>query len=919
MIKTRTSIKRILTMFAAVLCYSALAINAEVKSICGKPTLMLDGKKHSTMMMITCNPIMLSCIKNSTLDVNSPDAGSVWRIFSKKKLPAEVTVEADLMMKSPKGPDAGALLRFRRCGGEFLVGLNSYGKRRMIKITGSRVGSTKGRFNHTTPFNWQLDKYYRLRVKFKGKKLTVELDQTPFKKEITLPKQSTPGILGLTSFRCNAVYRSVRVINSNGTVIMQENWNNKKLKNWQNTGDFESLVKCSKAGIDIFQVEMDSSGCLKGPEQYDFKIFKQRCEEVLKQNPKAKIIVRMRLDLPMWRRNTSAKVTNRNIYGKQTNRYPWSFSDPEWKEILKKYVSAAVKYIDEHQFGKKVIGFLLMSGNGGEFVYHFTNKDFSDYSEAHRQAFIRYLKNKYSNDLANLNKAWKTKLQSFKDIQIPSPRERVHFSSWKNFGYKTAKNQFPATGHGQTTFFPTAVKPRMNDFLRFHSLNIVDFIKVQIKSIKKSCKQKRIVGVYYGYVVPAKSNVFNKGHNALAELLKSPDIDFIASPYGYLDRFAGGSAVMQLPCASARVNGKLAIMEDDTRTVFCVPHESMNMREKTLDDTIGVLKRNFAKAMQNNAGLWFLDFGSKWFSPAPLPRLISKMKKIYNKDLSKLNKARKVEIVVLLSGKSYDFMYRTSDLVKTLVNKQITNGLSRMGAPFDVALVSDIAKLDKYKLYIFLNTFYLNESEREAINSTVKGNQKTAIWLYAPGYISKNGMSAKNMTDLTGINLNVQKINAKLELVSPQAEYKMPVKIAPVIWAEDSKVKGLGKMELSGINDDFGKAVKGKQTRPGIVKKKFENWTSIYCPVPNIPYKVLNKLVKDSGVHAYNNDGNIITAGSWWLSIHATSNGKTTITLPKYNKRIQEVFTGKIQNVNGKKFVIPVKKGETYFWHIPNM
>jgi hypothetical protein len=175
------------------------------------------------------------------------------------------------------------------------------------------------------------------------------------------------------------------------------------------------------------------------------------------------------------------------------------------------------------------------------------------------------------------------------------------------------------------------------------------------------------------------------------------------------------------------------------------------------------------------------------------------------------------------------------------------------------------------------------------------------------------------MSDLTGINLKIEKLNARLKLIMPQAKYIFPKKIAPVIFADDSNAEKLGNMELSEINNDSGENVKKKLIRPGMVKKTFKNWTSIYCSVPNINYKVMNHLAKEAGVHVYNDEGNIITVGPWWVGMHVVSDGDTTIKLPKYNLTIKELFTNTKKSISSKNFVVKAQGGETYFWLVPNM
>ena len=58
-------------------------------------------------------------------------------------------------------------------------------------------------------------------------------------------------------------------------------------------------------------------------------------------------------------------------------------------------------------------------------------------------------------------------------------------------------------------------------------------------------------------------------------------------------------------------------------------------------------------------------------------------------------------------------------------------------------LHDDLARPDmpEYKLYIFLNTLYLTSAERSVIKKRVQGDNKVAVWIYAPGVLSESGLS----------------------------------------------------------------------------------------------------------------------------------------------------------------------------------
>ena len=68
----------------------------------------------------------------------------------------------------------------------------------------------------------------------------------------------------------------------------------------------------------------------------------------------------------------------------------------------------------------------------------------------------------------------------------------------------------------------------------------------------------------YGDISHAEvSTIQRSGHLGLQKLLRSPDIDFFVSPYGYAFRGLGGDCLPMQPTESLRVHGKIYLLEED--------------------------------------------------------------------------------------------------------------------------------------------------------------------------------------------------------------------------------------------------------------------------------------------------------------------------------------------------------------------
>src|SRR5439155_6317749 len=92
--------------------------------------------------------------------------------------------------------------------------------------------------------------------------------------------------------------------------------------------------------------------------------------------------------------------------------------------------------------------------------------------------------------------------------------------------------------------------------------------------------------------------------------------------------------------------------------------------------------------------------------------------------------------------------------------------LSRMGAPFEQLLLSDLAQPDlpRYKLYIMADLYYLSRDERALIERSVARDGATVLWIYAPGFLNDDSASLDNMQQITGIRFGTENVKDELNV-----------------------------------------------------------------------------------------------------------------------------------------------------------
>jgi len=88
--------------------------------------------------------------------------------------------------------------------------------------------------------------------------------------------------------------------------------------------------------------------------------------------------------------------------------------------------------------------------------------------------------------------------------------------------------------------------------------------------------------------------------------------------------------------------------------------------------------------------------------------------------------------------------------------------LPGIGASMDFYYCDDLGlpQMPDYKLYIFLNTFTIDNAQRQSINTKVRRNGAVVLWMYTSGIHNPDvgdSFCAANMEQLTGFKLELSK------------------------------------------------------------------------------------------------------------------------------------------------------------------
>ncbi|HUT95893.1 MAG TPA: beta-galactosidase [Thermoguttaceae bacterium] len=626
-----------------------------------------------------------------------------------------------------------------------------------------------------------------------------------------------------------------------------------------------------KAGVDLVSFSATSDFSHYGlappvwiaPEQFDYSTFDRRVLLILEANPEAYLIPRVYISSPPWwdEQHPEELVVwhdgaRDRMQGGGKKTVP-SWASDKWRKDAGEALRRFIRHVQSMPYADRFLGYHVASG-GTEEWYYWNNwtEIFADYSGPQRKAFVRYLREKYGDEAA-LRKAWGDDGVTFDSVQIPTKEARIGRP-----GLRDPQREMPVI-----------------DYYAFHAEIVADTIGHFARVVKEETNGRKLFGAFYGYIFEMswyKYGLLNSGHLALATVLANPDVDFLTSPTAYSARaLDGGAACWMTTMDSVKLHGKLWMDENDVRT-HNTPNSAGYGRTDGAAETRNVQLRELAMVLGDGTGMWWFDMGGGWYDDEPTMAAIARMNAVAEDSVHR-DRSSSAEIAVLADERSMFFCGLDHSFDRPLLYDQKVQ-LYKIGAPIDTFLLSDLGAIGRYKMYVFLNAFCLDDAQRELIRQRTRQQGAVSLFVYAPGVFRPDG-SAGDPAPLLG--MKVARIDGPAKcrvIVDPDAvesvaglaatEYGSDHAFAPRFCVDDPAVTALGT--LAGTE------------RTGLAMKSLsEGGTVVYSAAPNLPAAVLRAFARKAGVHIYLDTDEPVYGNRSYLGFTVYQAGKRTLRLPR--------------------------------------
>ncbi len=288
----------------------------------------------------------------------------------------------------------------------------------------------------------------------------------------------------------------------------------------------------SNSGIGPFR-----SAIWIGENEYDFSSLTKDFNEILKADEKAKVIVRLHLDPPLWWENLNQDEA---CQLNDSSTFRISYFSETWRNEAGKVLKKCTEWLLSSPYSDHLIGVHIAGGFTEEWFYHF-NKYFYDKNPIRLKAFQQWLRNNYQNNTLALQKSWRNSSITFNTAHLANISGKEIRDEWRD----PKKEQ------------------NVIDTYRFHAETMVNNISYFCKIVTETSNGYLLTGTFYGYYFFVTDP--RRGHGALAKLLECQDLDYLSSPNVY-NRKIGEDWPPMVAIEPVHKHSKLWLAENDMRT-----------------------------------------------------------------------------------------------------------------------------------------------------------------------------------------------------------------------------------------------------------------------------------------------------------------------------------------------------------------
>lgn len=643
-----------------------------------------------------------------------------------------------------------------------------------------------------------------------------------------------------------------------------------------------------------------------GYRQYDLAKVDAIMWDAVLREPDGYFIVHLDLTAyPAWHEEFPEHAAQDRNGAYATSRHghyaPPDYWSLEYRDQAYHFIRTLVEHIHGQLYGKAVIGYFITGGEDGQFYYQVARQTIQDgNAPGALPLFRQWLAAKYPTVEA-LREAWGDPDLTFESAMPP-----------------IADQKYPGT------FMDPKKNRKEVDFLTYLNEELARFLVEAARLVKQTAPKEVIAGAYYGR---GASLLVYPMHAQTSVMLKSEWIDFMGGQPGYYGwRDPGSSGHLTWVFDSVRTHGKLMMVELDYRTwksrYESLSHDFNVGRYWNMDDLYGAAARELGKMLSLGGGAWWMEMTGGWFHDDEIMEMIGRLHDVSQRLYESGASVSPADIVFVADERSYFWTTEQYNVVNGAnlhsLNTQ-QRAINRSGVKYDFYYLDDLieGELDHYKVYVFLNLYYLTDEVRAFIDERLKRDGKVLVWQYAPGYVTPEALSLESMAALTGIRLGTD--GGSLEsYFAGEARAGAPQTLLDRLGGVPVGLGFVPVMQRFYV-DDPAAAPLAYYTdgRVAAAVKEMGTYTSVYLGHPSgLTPQFIANLAVFAGVHTYLEPGDMFMHHRDDLAvIHGVEGGQKVLRLP-FPARVTDLLAARVLAEEAQEVAIRVEPGQTLWLQI---
>jgi hypothetical protein len=219
-------------------------------------------------------------------------------------------------------------------------------------------------------------------------------------------------------------------------------------------------------------------------------------------------------------------------------------------------------------------------------------------------------------------------------------------------------------------------------------------------------------------------------------------------------------------------------------------------------------------------------------------------------------------------------------------------------------------------------------AQTNSVIEMAKRNNAVVIWLIAPGVHTPTGFNLDKTSRITGFKIRSADIEAlpRITIIKNERPHEgLQLSDEALLSSfgcgphniDDSGARTIGPIFYADVSRDADAVVLGVLDalhKPGLVCKKMEGYTSIYCAAPYVPNVFLRAIGKKLNAHIYINTDDLIHLCDNLIMIHANQSGVKNISWHQKAQVVVEIYSGRKVAENCRHWQIKMKQYETKFF-----